>query len=272
MSDPRITPVNARVAAAHLPGAAPNLRRVTPEPLRVTRPVVDLLRAPGGARDRQLLWGEAVDRYEDHQGISFVQARRDGYVGYLSSDALGPERAATHWVSAPATHAYAAADIKSPDRHMLSFGSRLTALSETEKFIETDAGFVPRAHLHPINGRLDDPVAVAELFIGTPYLWGGNSRSGIDCSGLVQAALLACAHPCPGDTDMQETEVGHRANESPQRGDLLFWKGHVALVVDADTILHANAFHMAVSYEPMRAAIARIQDQGDGAVTAHKRL
>lgn len=110
MSDPRITPVNARVAAAHLPGAAPNLRRVTPEPLRVTRPVVDLLRAPGGARDRQLLWGEAVDRYEDHQGISFVQARRDGYVGYLSSDALGPERAATHWVSAPATHA--AADLR----------------------------------------------------------------------------------------------------------------------------------------------------------------
>ncbi len=271
MSDPRQTPANARVAAAYLADAAPGLRPVTGHPMQVLRPVVDLLRAPDGARDRQLLWGETVDCYEDHQGFSYVQSRKDGYVGYLPSDALGPQKAATHWVAAPATHLYTTADMKSPDRHMLSFGSQLTALAETGRFLETSEGFVPREHLRPLGRHLDDPVAAAALFLGTPYLWGGNSRSGIDCSGLVQAALLACGQDCPGDSDQQESTVGRAAEGSPQRGDLLFWKGHVALVADADTILHANAHHMAVRYEPMQAAIARIQEQGDGPVTAHRR-
>ncbi|MBK0325692.1 C40 family peptidase [Rhodobacteraceae bacterium F11138] len=272
MSDPRDTPANARVAAAHLAGTSPELRRVTGRPMQVTRPVADLLRAPGGPRDRQLLWGDVVDRFEDHQGFSYVQARKDGYVGYLPSNALGPLQAATHWVASPATHAYAAADIKSPDRHMLSFGSQLTALSETGQFIETTAGFVPRTHLRPVGQSLEDPVAVATLFLGTPYLWGGNSRLGIDCSGLVQAAFLACGHNCPADSDQQEKHMGRTVQGPYQRGDLLFWKGHVALVVDDKTILHANALHMAVRLEPLQAAIARIQDQGDGPVTAHKRL
>lgn len=273
MSDRRCTPINARVAAAHLPEVPHGVTRVRPQTLQVVWPVVDLLRAPDGPRDRQLLFGETVDRYETHCGHSFVQARKDGYVGYLPDAALGPHQTSTHWVSAPATHLYASADIKSPDRQMLSFGSRLSARVETGAFIETAKGFVPRVHLRPVPERLNDPVAVAELFLGTPYLWGGNSRLGIDCSGLVQAALLACGHACPGDSDQQQAALGQRIMDGtpPQRGDLLFWQGHVALVVDQDRLIHANAFHMAVSYEPLQDAIMRIKAQGDGPVTAHVR-
>lgn len=274
MSDRRTTPRNSRVSAAHLAGDAPGLTRVSGAAVQVIEPVVDLLQAPDGARDRQVLWGEVVDRYEDHRGWSFVQARKDGYVGYLPSATVGPVQTATHWVRSPASHVYEKSDIKSRNRLMLSFGSFVTALSETGRFVETSAGFVPRVHLHPVGQTLSDPVSVAVSFIGTPYLWGGNSRLGIDCSGLVQGALLACGHACPGDSDQQQASLGQDvAPGDPARpGDLLFWKGHVAMVVDHDRIVHANAHHMAVTFEPMQSAIRRISDQGEGPVTAHKRL
>lgn len=274
MSDRRLTPANDRVAAAHLTDAAPGLDRVAGTPLQVAEPIVDLLRAAGGARERQLLWGDVVDCYEDRAGMSFVQARKDGYVGYLSSAALAPVQAATHWVSAPACHVYETASIKSPDLHSLSFGSRICAQREADSFIETSAGFIPRVHLHPIGEELDDPVGVASLFLGTPYLWGGNSRAGIDCSGLVQAALLACGRACPADSDMQQASLGRdvTSRSDMRRADLLFWKGHVAMVVDDATLIHANGTDMAVVYEPIEAAINRISAHGEGPVTAHKRL
>lgn len=274
MSDPRLTPANDRVAAAHLTDAAPGLSRVVGTPRQVARPVVDLLRAPDGARDRQLLWGERVDLYEDRAGKSFVQAHKDGYVGYVDSAALCPVETVTHWVSAPACHIYQDADIKSPDRHTLSFGSLVNVVGETNRLVKTPAGFIPRAHLCPLGDIMDDPVKVAELFLGTPYLWGGNSRSGIDCSGLVQAALLAGGQDCPGDTDMQQSALGQDVTQDGdyRRGDLLYWKGHVAMVVDAGTLIHANGTHMSVVYEPISAAINRIAGQGQGPVIAHKRL
>ena len=274
MNDPRTTPANSRVAATHLAAAAPGLIRRRAEPCRIRRPVVDLLRTPYGPRERQVLWGETVDRYEDHQGYSFVQARKDGFVGYLPSDALGPERVATHWLRAPSSQIYEAENFKSRDLHSISFGTRLTALADSERFVETSEGFVPKVHLCPIEYRFSDPVSVAALFLGTPYLWGGNSRSGIDCSGLVQAALLACGLPCPGDSDQQQSVLGQDIDDisDTRPGDLVFWKGHVAMVADADRFIHANAHHMAVSHESVQAAIRRIRDQGDGPVTAHKRL
>ena len=121
---------------------------------------------------------------------------------------------------------------------------------------------------------MTDPVAVAELFLGTHYLWGGNSRFGVDCSGLVQAGLLACGIACPGDSGDQERALGEDLPEDTpaKRGDLLFWKGHVAWVAGENLLLHANAYHMAVAFEPMDKAIARIISQGDGPVTSHKRL
>ncbi|MDE4133462.1 NlpC/P60 family protein [Phaeobacter sp. QD34_3] len=241
---------------------------------RIAHPVVDLLRAPGGTRERQLLYGESVAVLSRDSDWAEIRASKDGYTGHVATQALAAPLEATHWVSAPATHAYEAADFKSRDLCALSFGSRLQVSAQTGRFAETELGHIPKVHLSPIGTGLNDPVTVAEKFLGTPYLWGGNSRFGIDCSGLVQAALLACGIPCPGDSGPQERELGTAlpAASGYERGDLLFWKGHVALVRDPDHIIHANAHDMAVAIEPLEAAILRILEQGDGPVTAHKRL
>ncbi|MCB4457161.1 C40 family peptidase [Leisingera sp. McT4-56] len=273
MADRRRTPMNDRVAAAHLADAPAGLERVEGAAARIGVAVADLLRAPNGARDRQLVYGEPVTVYEDRDGWAFVQAAKDSYAGYVPSAALTQPFEATHWVSAAATHAYSADDFRSPETHALSHGSRVQVLGGEGRFADTNLGFIPARHLSPLGDHANDPVAVAELFLGTPYLWGGNSSFGIDCSGLVQAALLACGTPCPGDSDMQEAELGQPAPAGDyRRGDLLFWKGHVALVRDAETLIHANAHDMAVAIEPIADAIARIAAQGDGPVTAHKRL
>ncbi|MBT8168613.1 NLP/P60 hydrolase [Phaeobacter gallaeciensis] len=240
---------------------------------QIHSPVVNLLRRPNGPRDRQLLAGDSVQILETNAGWSHICADKDAYVGFVRAEALGPYKEATHWVSTLATHAYAQANIKSPDQLSLSFGSRITAISTEGGFVETEFGYIPQSHLSEIGVLLTDPVEVAAKFLGTPYLWGGNSRMGLDCSGLVQAALLACGYACPGDSGDQEQNVGTLLDPGtpPRRGDLLFWKGHVAWVADANTLLHANAYHMAVCYEPLDSAIERIQSQGDGPVTAHKR-
>ncbi len=156
----------------------------------------------------------------------------------------------------------------------MSFGAACTALSETPTFIETALGFVPRQHVRTSDTVATDPAAIAALFLGAPYLWGGNSHLGIDCSGLVQAACLACGIPCPADSDQQAEGVGTPLPEDTplQRNDLIFWDGHVALVTDAMTLIHANAGHMAVVYESVSEAIVRIETQGDGKPTHFKRL
>ncbi|WP_027256679.1 C40 family peptidase [Leisingera aquimarina] len=273
MADRRRTPVNDRIAATHLETAPEGLARAEGTAARIGVAVADLLRAPDGARDRQLVYGEPVTVYEDRNGWSFLQVAKDSYVGYLPSASLTAPFEATHWVSAPATHAYSADDFKSPETHALSHGSRVQVLGGTGRFLQTNLGFIPARHLSPLGVHAADPVAVAELFLGTPYLWGGNSRFGIDCSGLMQAALLACGTACPGDSDMQEAELGESAPAGDcQRGDLLFWKGHVAMVRDAESLIHANAHDMAVAIEPIGAAIERIAAQGDGPITAHRRL
>lgn len=268
-----MTPANGRVAAAHLQGQVQAERYVTGRPRRVAVPVADLLRAPGGARERQVLWGAEVTAYDEDGGWAFVQAARDGYVGYLPAAALAPARAATHQVAVPATHLYAEANLKSPDLHHLSFGAQVTVTAEHPRFWETPEGFVPRPHLRPVSEHFDDPAEVARLHLGVPYLWGGNSILGIDCSGLVQAALLACGIACPGDSDMQLAALGEDATGlPPQRGDLWFWKGHVAMLADPQTLIHANGHRMATAFEPLEAAIARIEAQGEGPVTGCKRL
>ncbi|MFD1914042.1 NlpC/P60 family protein [Halodurantibacterium flavum] len=228
---------------------------------RITQPVTDLLARPGGPRDRQALYGERALILDRRDGMAFGQLDRDGYCGWIAETALGADVAATHWVAAPATHAYPGPDIKLIERLPLSFGSRVRVAAEHPTFLETEDGlFIPRRHLREVGEILSDPVAVAEMFLGTPYLWGGNSRSGIDCSGLVQAAHLACGIPCPGDSDLQESALGRKLDLAtpPRRGDILFWKGHVALVADEARIIHANGHAMATCHEGLAEALARI--------------
>lgn len=275
MTDRRLIPANARVAAAGLEGQVVAERFVTPVPRRVVRPVTDLLRAPDGPRERQLVYGEAFDVLETRDGVAFGQAARDGYVGYVPARALADPVEPTHMVSVPATHAYPAPDLKRQERMGLSFGSRLRVVSASGNFFETAEGlFVPKPHLRPVNRPFADPATVAQLHFGAPYLWGGNSIWGIDCSGLVQAALLSCGIACPGDSDLQQTALGAEIapDTPPQRGDLFFWKGHVAMAVDGQTLIHSNAKAMAVAYEPIADTIARIEAQGEGPVTARRRL
>lgn len=274
--DRRETPANGRVAARHLAGRVAAERFVQPVLHRVTRPLTDLLRAPGGARDRQLVLGEGVEVLEVHDGHAFGWAVRDGYVGYVRAEALCEATAApTHMVAVPATHAYTAPDLKRPEICGLSFGSRLCVVAQHGAFVETAEGwFVPEPHLRPPDAPFSDPVSVADLFLGAPYLWGGNSIWGIDCSGLVQAAFLACGHPCPGDSDQQARALGAAlpAGSPPRRGDLLFWRGHVALVAGPGMLIHANARSMSVAREPLDEAIARIAAAGEGPVLAHRRV
>lgn len=272
--DHRRTPANDRICASHLAADFPDLTPAAGRAAQVALPASDLLRAPDGARDRQLLCGESVTVFEERAGWSFVQASKDAYVGYLLSEHLEPALEMTHWICTPASHAYSKADFKSQERCGLSHGSRLLVDGFEGRFAATNQGFVPANHLAPLTQVQSDPVSVAELFLGTPYLWGGNSRWGIDCSGLVQSALVACGIPCPGDSDQQEAETGTLLPDGSayQRGDLLFWKGHVAILRDRETLIHANAHSMAVSIESIGEAIQRIKAQGDGLVTSHKRL
>lgn len=270
--DRRLTPSNGGVALAGLQGQVEAERFVTGEAASVVVPVADLLDRPEGARDRQVLFGEAVTVIERKAGWAFVQAAKDGYCGYLPEAALGPQSRPTHRVSVPATHIYSGPKVQAKELASLSFGSLVTVTGAAGKFAETPQGFIPAPHLRPLDAPFADPVEVAELFLGTPYLWGGNSRFGIDCSGLVQAALVACGKACPADSDMQQavgTAFGD--NEPLLRGDLLFWKGHVAMVVDDTRLIHANGHTMSVAYEGTQACIARIMEQENRPVIARRR-
>lgn len=274
MSDRRLTPANGRIAAQHLKGIIAAETYVTGTRARIAAPLVDLCAAPNGRRDRQLLLGAGVTVFEKRDGWAFVQADADGYVGYIPETALGADAAPTHRVGTAATHAYEGESFKSKDLMHLPFGAQVIVTDERHKMFETNVGYVPKKHLRPMDQPFSDPVTVAQAFFGVPYLWGGNSTRGVDCSGLVQAGHLACSIYCPGDSDMQMAELGQdiAPDAALQRGDLMFWKGHVGIMVDADVMLHANAHYMAAVYEPIAAATIRIKAQGDGEVLARKRL
>ncbi len=220
MTDRRLLAANGRVAHIALRGAVTARRFVAPVRRLVAVPVADLLAAPDGARDRQLLFGEAFDVLEIDRGHAFGLAPRDGYVGYVAAGALTDAAAPTHRVAARATHVYTAPDIKTGEIATLSLGSRVAVADDGAPLARlATGGFVPAVHLAPLDRPEPDPVAVAERLLGTPYLWGGNSAFGIDCSGLVQIAALACGLPCPGDSDLQAAALGTATpRDAPMRG------------------------------------------------------
>lgn len=271
MTDPRITAANGRVAAMTLAGKVKADTYVSGWPMMTRRPVTDLLRSPDGARDRQLLLGAHVTVFEDLDGWSFVQTA-NGYVGYVASGLLTAPVEATHFVGTMATHTYTRDDFKSAQCMSLPFGARVHVLDERRDYMETSIGFVPKKHLRQVDRVFKDPANVAQLHFGVPYLWGGDSTRGIDCSGLVAASLNACGIRCPGDSDLQCDVIGSEVTGALQRGDIIFWEGHVGMMVDADTMLHASATPMATVYEPLAKVIARVQVQGHGGPIARRRL
>ena len=274
--DRREVPCNGRVAPVSWRGRVEAARFVEPRPARVLAEDAFLLASPGGPRDRQLLHGERFDVLDVAEGHAFGMSAKDGYVGHVALAALGPAPEPTHAVAARRAHLYPEPDLKRPPVAALSFGARLAA-DPSGRWAETAwrgaRAFVPAMHLRPIDAPMEDPAGVAERLLGAPYLWAGNGADGLDCSGLVQAALLACGIDCPGDSDQQEARVGTPLPEGAalRRGDLIFWAGHVAIALDAERIVHANAHAMAVAIEGTTQAVARIEAQGDGRPTARRR-
>ena len=262
-SDRRLTPATDRVALESLRGILDRPAYTKGTAMRLAAPLADLCRSPGGTRDRQVNQGADLTVIDRQDGWSFVQARADGYCGWLRDAVLGPDTdPITHRVSAPATHVYSGPDLKTPELRTLSIGARLSVVGTEGSFARlAQGGWVPRQHI--ADQPAADPATVAATLIGTPYLWGGNSRAGIDCSGLVQASFSACAILCPGDSDMQRAAFPEAGGEI-RRNDLLFWPGHVALALDAERMIHANASTMNVVIEPIAAAIARIDAAGQG--------
>lgn len=267
MLDRRLNAFRPDLADIALRGKVDAERFVTPEPAMVLGPVVALRPKPDRATgiDTELLLGEEVRVFERAEGWAWVQAVDDGYVGYLPEDALGPVVAATHIVTVPRTFVYSGADLRFPTRTALSMGSRLTIAGEAETrgtryLLLADGGALVAHHLRPVSDPPAlDYVLVAGLFLETPYLWGGKSGFGIDCSGLVQLAMRLAGHAAPRDSDMQASGLGMPIERKDlRRGDLVFWKGHVAIMEDEMTMIHANGHTMTVARETLEAAIERI--------------
>lgn len=278
--DPRLTPARPDLAAKFLRGAVSARHFVEGVRCEIVAGVADLKNAPvpDAPLDTQALRGETVVVYEDHEGYAWAQLEADGYVGYLPALALAPVgRPPTHRVAVRRTFVYPGPDMKLPPLAVLPFGAKIAIREQRGTFAIAADGAIFAAHLEPVGEHASDFVAVAERFLGAPYLWGGKTPDGVDCSGLVQAALNAAGIACPRDTDMQEKALGRPldlAGEPPalERGDLVFWKGHVGIMRDAGRLLHANGFHMLVETEPFSVARARIAAKSFGAVTSIRRL
>jgi hypothetical protein len=279
--DPRLTPARPDLAARHLRGTVEAARFVEGERYQVldAQAPVRGTPAPDATLQTEALMGEPVMIYEmTDEGFAWGQLETDGYVGWLPANSVGaPGPAPTHRVSALRTFVFPGPSFKLPPLSAPPLGARLAIVREQDRFAVTAAaGFVPANHLVPIASFESDFVAVAERFCGVPYLWGGKTSRGLDCSGLLQASLQACGIPAPRDTDLQEQALGTAIEPGAAfaglgRGDLLFWPGHMAIARDSETLVHANAFHMMVAIEPIAEAISRIRAAGSE-VTSVKRL
>jgi cell wall-associated NlpC family hydrolase len=274
--DWRVTPLRDGIASSSLEGLVRAEVYLDPKTMSCAVPAAGIHRAPDAGSEQmdQLLFGEAFEVIEEEGGFFWGQARRDGYVGFVAAAALAPPAPApTHRVAAIRTYAFAEPSIKTRALGPYSLNALVAVEAQEGRLCRAaGAGWITAEHLAPIGVFETDVAAVAERFLGAPYLWGGRESLGLDCSGLVQQALFACGLPCPRDTD-QQASLGHAIGRKDfSRGDLVFWKGHVAIGLDETRIVHANGHHMMVAIEPLETAMARIEAAGVGAPTAYRRI
>lgn len=268
MLDRRLNAYRSDLAEKRLEGRVEALRFVEGTPARVTASTTAMRPEPSlkSGIDTELLYGEPVSVLDRAGGWAWVKSGVDDYVGYVEETALGatgPEP--THWVTAQRTFVYAEPDMKRPVVKALSMGSRITVNGEAEtrgtRYLLVEGGAVIAKHAAavevPVSG---DYVDVASRFLGAPYLWGGRSGFGLDCSGLVQLSMMMTGAKVLRDTDMQRASIGTEVGRDElRRGDLVFWKGHVAIMMDVDMMIHSSGFTMDVSHERLEDAIRRIE-------------
>ena len=274
--DRRITPARADLAAAHLQGRVTATSFVHGQMRSVLAPQAPLRREPRAdcPLDTEALRGEIVTVYDEAEGWSWVQLARDGYVGYMPSETLGAEELPTHRVSVMRALVFPGPNLKLPVVSALPFGARVAVWDTSGPYSRIAEGWVWSEHLASAEARESDFVTVAERFKGVPYLWGGKTGLGLDCSGLVQTSLDATGIACPRDSDMQQRDLGRTLSTETAllRGDLVFWPGHVGVMRDGQTLLHANGHAMLVASEPLAAARDRIKANTGSDVAVVKRL
>ena len=264
--DPRVTPARADIAALWLQGRVTAERFVEGQPMRVVAPLAPMRTQPAAnaPRSSDMIMGETVYVYDEQAGFAWVQAAHDSYVGWVALSALGPPAVVppTHRVIRPRSLRFVDPDLHSQVLGYLYMNSALTPIARAKNgFLELiDGGFVFAHHVAPLTAFATNPLAVARLFLTTPYLWGGCTAGGIDCSGLVQTALIACGYTCPRDSDQQAamlagTDIPSLADSLP--GDLAFFPGHVAFIDLAGTVLHATGHWLETVNEPLDDVIRR---------------
>lgn len=277
--DPRLHAHRPDLADAALAGKVEAQRFVEAQLVQVVEPVVTLHKAPrfDAMQLTQALFGETARLFHEEEGWAWIQLTRDGYVGYVNGNALSRDvTVPTHRVAVPSTFMYPDANLKTLPAIPLTLNAQVTVTAENGAYSQLSNGrFVFTAHLKAVDDFEDDFVTVAEMFRHVPYYWGGKSVQGLDCSGLVQLALEACGQPALRDSDMQEATLGEALLlndlDGLKRGDLVFWNGHVGIMTDGTTLLHANGHHMMVAAEPLKDAVDRIAARY-GQMTSIRRL
>ncbi len=277
MTDRRLTPANARIAHVSLRGSIDGVAFVEGEEKSVCVSVADIRNEPGGNLERQLLFGDHFRMLETDcgGGYCFGQAQDGNYVGYVLQSDLGEFQPPSHIICSLGAQVYPAPELKTVPTMNLPFGAYLPVVGAENGYCKSaTGGFIPLQQIAPMGRNFPDFVTVAEAFLRVPYLWGGDSNLGLDCSALVHISLRAQGIESPRDSDLQERGLGQEISEDMelQRGDLVFWKGHVGIMQDAIQIIHANAHFMAVTSEPLADVSARIRAAGDGNITSRRRL
>ena len=278
--DPRLHPVRDDLAGEELKGRVKRPRFVAARPAQVAVGTLDLRRAPArdAALDTQLFHGDEVRVYETKDGWAWLQNAADGYVGYAEAAALRDAvETPSHWVRVPRSFVFPTPEETRPPLDALAMTARVRVVSLKARYSEVawgaGSGWVPSGHLLPVGEIVEDFVSTALAFIGVPYLLGGRTSLGLDCSGLVQVALAAAGIACLRDSDMQEASLGEpRPLDAPAtRGDLYYMPGHVAIALDRWRVVHTNAHDMLTSIEPLDDLVARVRTEYGAGITAIRR-